>query len=149
MWAFTCIFSQQNRSWAIFRTVWLIANHPLKSSGQYTHDTDDDLPYSDNQQTLVYIVNQRLPFLWLRTANWNLWAYLNQVYNILGVLIGWELKVKSSYPLGSCLNLGLKINIRILKTNIRHYESLHHILKQDMTPCYNLCSNIFFVVWLA
>ena len=43
--------------------------------------------------------------------------------------------MKSSYPLGSCPNLGLKINIRhydlfhrILKTNIRHYDSFHHIL---------------------
>ena len=46
----------------------------------------------------------------------------------------------SSYSLGSCLNLGLKINIRhyesfrrILKTNIRHYESFSRTLKQDMT----------------
>ena len=38
--------------------------------------------------------------------------------------------MKSSYLLGSCSNLGLKINIRhydsfrrILKTNIRHYEA--------------------------
>ena len=42
--------------------------------------------------------------------------------------------MKSSYPLGSCPNLGLKINIRhydsfsrILKTNIRH-DSFHRIL---------------------
>ena len=48
--------------------------------------------------------------------------------------------MKSSYPLGSCPNLGLKINIRhydsfrrILKTNIRHYDSFRRILKQDMT----------------
>ena len=43
--------------------------------------------------------------------------------------------MKSSYSLGSCQNLGLKINIRhydsfrrILKTNIRHYDSFHPIL---------------------
>ena len=43
--------------------------------------------------------------------------------------------MKSSYPLGSCSNLGLKINIRhydsfrrILKTNIRHYDSFRRIL---------------------
>ena len=53
--------------------------------------------------------------------------------------------MKSSYPLGSCPNLGLKINIRhesfrrILKTNIRHYDSFRRILKQDMTSGYNLC----------
>ena len=66
----------------------------------------------------------------------------------------------SSYPLGSCPNLGLKTNIRhydsfrrilkinirhydsfrrILKTNIRHYDSFRRILKQDMTLRYNLC----------
>ena len=55
--------------------------------------------------------------------------------NILGVLTGKELKVKSSYPLGSCPNLGLKINIRhyesfrrLLKTNVRHYDSFRRIL---------------------
>ena len=55
--------------------------------------------------------------------------------------------MKSSYPLGSCPNVGLKINIRhyesiprtILKNNIRHYDSFRRILKQDMTSCYNLC----------
>ena len=43
--------------------------------------------------------------------------------------------MKSSYPLGSRPNLGLKINIRhyesfrrILKTNIRHYDSFRRIL---------------------
>ena len=42
--------------------------------------------------------------------------------------------MKSSYPLGSYPNLGLKINIhyesfrRILKTNIRHYDSFCRIL---------------------
>ena len=52
--------------------------------------------------------------------------------------------MKSSYPLGGCPNLGLKIDIRhyesfrrILKTNIRHYESFRRILKQDMTSRYN------------
>ena len=69
--------------------------------------------------------------------------------------------MKSSYPLGICPNLRLKINIRhyesfrgilktnirhyesfrrILKTNIRHYESFRRILKQDMTSRYNLCN---------
>ena len=54
--------------------------------------------------------------------------------------------MKSSYPLGSCPNLGLKINKRhyeslrrILKTNIRHYDSFRRILKQDMTSRFNLC----------
>ena len=68
--------------------------------------------------------------------------------------------MKWSYPLGSCLNLGLKINIqhydsfrrilktsirhydsfrRILKTSIRHYDSFRGTLKQDMTSRYNLC----------
>ena len=54
--------------------------------------------------------------------------------------------MKSSYPLGSCTNLELKINIRhyesfrrILKTNIRHYDSFRRILKQNMTSRYNLC----------
>ena len=43
--------------------------------------------------------------------------------------------MKSSYPLGSYPNLGLKINTRhydsfrrILKTNIRHYDSFRRIL---------------------
>ena len=43
--------------------------------------------------------------------------------------------MKSSYPHGSCPNLGLKINIRdyksfrrIFKTNIRHYDSFRRIL---------------------
>ena len=43
--------------------------------------------------------------------------------------------MKLSYPLGSCTNLGLKINIRhydlfhcILKTNVRHYDSFRRIL---------------------
>ena len=43
--------------------------------------------------------------------------------------------MKSSYPLGSCPNLGLKINIkhcesfrRILKNNIPHYDSFRRIL---------------------
>ena len=52
--------------------------------------------------------------------------------------------MKSSYPLGSCPNLGLKITIRhyesfrrILKTNVRH-DSFCRILKQDMTSRYNL-----------
>ena len=46
--------------------------------------------------------------------------------------------MKSSYPFGSCPNLGLKINIRhyesfdsfhrILKTNIRHSDSFRRIL---------------------
>ena len=40
--------------------------------------------------------------------------------------------MKSSYPLGSCPNLGLKINIR-------HYESFRCMLKQDMASRYNLC----------
>ena len=51
--------------------------------------------------------------------------------------------MKSSYPLGSCPNLGLKINTRhydsfhrILKTNI-HYDSFRRILKQDMMSRYN------------
>ena len=54
--------------------------------------------------------------------------------------------MKSSYPLGSCPNLALKINIRhyesfrrILKTNVRHYDLFRRILKQDMTSRYNLC----------
>ena len=51
------------------------------------------------------------------------------IENIFGVLIGQELKVKLSYPLGSCPNLGLKIDIR-------HYESFRRILKQDMTSRY-------------
>ena len=33
--------------------------------------------------------------------------------------------MKSSYPLGSCPNLGLKINIR-------HYESFRRILKTNI-----------------
>ena len=45
---------------------------------------------------------------------------------------GLRAKVKSSYPLGSCPNLGLK-------TNIRHYDSFRRILKQDMTLRYDLC----------
>ena len=43
--------------------------------------------------------------------------------------------MKLSYPLGSCPNLGLKINIKhyesfchILKTNIRDYDSFRRIL---------------------
>ena len=43
--------------------------------------------------------------------------------------------MKSAYSLGSCPDLGLKINIRhydpfrrILKTNIRHYDSFRRIL---------------------
>ena len=57
------------------------------------------------------------------------------IKNILGVLIGQELKGKSSHPLGSCSNLGLKINVRhydsfgrTLETNIRHYDSFRRIL---------------------
>ena len=57
------------------------------------------------------------------------------IENILGVLIGKELRVKSSYPLGSCPNLGLIINIRhyesfrrMSKTNLRHYDSFCRIL---------------------
>ena len=55
--------------------------------------------------------------------------------------------MKSSYPLGGCPNLGLKINTcirhyesfrRILKTNI-HFDSFRRILKQDMTSRYKLC----------
>ena len=47
--------------------------------------------------------------------------------------------MKSSYPLGTCPNLGLKINTcirhydsfrRILKTNIRHYDSLIKVSEQ-------------------
>ena len=40
--------------------------------------------------------------------------------------------MKSAYPLGSCPNLGLEINIR-------HYESFRRMLKQGMSSCYNLC----------
>ena len=47
--------------------------------------------------------------------------------------------MKSSYPLGSCPNLGLKINIRhydsfrrTLKTNIRHYDSFRRTLKTNI-----------------
>ena len=43
--------------------------------------------------------------------------------------------MKSSYPFGSCPNLGLKINTRryelfrrILETNIQHYDSFRRIL---------------------
>ena len=43
--------------------------------------------------------------------------------------------MKSSYSLGSCPNLGLKIAIRnyesfrcILKINVRHYDSFRRIL---------------------
>ena len=60
--------------------------------------------------------------------------------------------MKSSYSLGSCLNLGLKINIRhyesfrrILKTNIRHYESFRRILTH-LVICCNCFKNIFSVV---
>ena len=51
--------------------------------------------------------------------------------------------MKSSYSLGSCPNLVLKINIRhyetfrrILKTNIRHYDSFRRILT-------DLCQSTF------
>ena len=47
--------------------------------------------------------------------------------------------MKSSYPLDSCPNLGLKINVRyyesfrrILKTNIRHYDSFRRMLKTNI-----------------
>ena len=49
--------------------------------------------------------------------------------------------MKSSYPLGTCPNLGLKINTcirhydsfrRILKTNIRHYDSLRRIFFRSL-----------------
>ena len=42
------------------------------------------------------------------------------IENILRGLIVLELSVKSSYPLGSCPNLELRLHRGILKTNIRH-----------------------------
>ena len=64
------------------------------------------------------------------------YIFLLFIENILGVLIGLWLSVKSSYPLSSCPNLGLKISIRhydsfrrILGTNIRH-DSFGRILGQ-------------------
>ena len=41
--------------------------------------------------------------------------------------------MKSSYPLGSCPNLGLRIHCGIMKTNIQHYESFRRISKNNVT----------------
>ena len=51
--------------------------------------------------------------------------YILFIENILEVLISQEVKVKSSYPFGSCPNLGVKINIR-------HYDSFRRILKTNI-----------------
>ena len=41
--------------------------------------------------------------------------------------------MKSSYPLGGCPNLGLRIDIR-------HHESFRRILKQDTTSRHNFAA---------